>query len=117
MPEAALSDEELGALEAEMAQVCGVLNAATGRLVALIAKALATGAWQQTGICSPVHWVAWQCGVSPAHARSLVSMANRLGELPAIRAALEAGSLSEDQARVVCRHAPAGVDAEVAGFA
>jgi hypothetical protein len=44
-------------------------------------------------------------------------MANRLGELPATRAALEAGSLSEDQARVVCRHAPAGVDAEVAGFA
>jgi hypothetical protein len=71
-----------------MAQVCGVLNAATGRLVALIAKALASGAWQQGGVCSPGHWVAWQCGLSSAHARSLVTMANRLGELPVTRAAL-----------------------------
>jgi len=117
MAEAALSDQEVGALEAEMAQVCGVLNAATGRLVALIAKALATGARQQAGICSPGHWVAWRCGLAPARARSLVSMANRLGELPATRAALEAGSLSEDQAAVVCRHAPASTDAEMAAFA
>jgi len=100
-----------------MAEVCGVLNAATGRLVALIAKAVATGAWQQGGICSPGHWVAWQCGLSPARARSLVSMANRLGGLPATRAALEAGRLSEDQVAVVCRHAPASTDAEMAAFA
>jgi len=35
--------QEAARLEAEMAQVCGVINAATGRLVDLIAKVLATG--------------------------------------------------------------------------
>ena len=44
-------------------------------------------------------------------------MARRLSELPATRAALEAGELSEDQVALVCRHAPARHDAEVAAFA
>jgi len=117
MAEAALSDDEVAGLESEMAKVCGVLNAATGQLVSLVAKVVATGAWQQAGICSPGHYVAWQCGLSPARARSLVSMANRLDELPATGAALRAGAISEDQAAVVCRHAPASTDAEMAAFA
>ncbi|MDQ4068890.1 MAG: HNH endonuclease [Actinomycetota bacterium] len=104
-------------LEAEIAQVCGVLNAATGRLVDLIAGVLETESWQGCGIRSASHWVAWKCGVSPARARSLVLMARRLGELPETRAALEAGELCEDQVAVVCRHAPASVDAEAAELA
>jgi hypothetical protein len=44
-------------------------------------------------------------------------MARRLGELPETRAAFEAGELSEDQAAVVCRQAPAHVDGQVATLA
>lgn len=44
-------------------------------------------------------------------------MARRLGELPETRAALDAGELCEDQVAVVCRHAPASVDAEAAELA
>ena len=40
-----------------------------------------------------------------------------MGELPETKAALEAGELSEDQVGVVCRHAPPGIDAEVAQLA
>jgi len=105
---------EAARLEAELAEVCGVLNAATGRLVSLIAQVLATESWQGWGIRSASHWVAWKCGVSPARARGLVLMARRLGELPEMKAALEAGELCEDQVAVVCRHTPAAVDAEVA---
>jgi hypothetical protein len=61
-------EAEAARLEAEMAEVCGVLNAATGRLVGLIARVLETEAWQGWGIRSAEHWVAWKCGVSPRRA-------------------------------------------------
>src|SRR5947209_3376314 len=108
---------EADVIEAEMAQVCGVLNATTGRLVALVAQALDSGAYQQAGIHSPEQWVAWKCGVSRGRARRLVAMARRLPQLPKTKESLEAGALSEDQVAVVCRHAPAACDAEVAAFA
>jgi len=104
-------------LEAAMAVECGIANAAAGRLVAVIAELLAGGFWQIAGIHLPEQWVAWKCGVSPQRARTLVTMARRLGELPATRTALEAGELSEDQVAVICRHAPATVDDEVAELA
>ena len=104
-------------LEDEIAQVCGVINAAVGRLVGLIAEVLETGAWEGAGIRSAQQWVAWKCGVSPGRARRLVAMARRLGELPETKAAMEAGELCEDQVAVICRHAPAGIDAQVAELA
>ena len=104
-------------LEAEIAQVCGVMNAAVGRLVSLIADVLETGAWEGAGIRSAQQWVAWRCGVSLGRARRLVAMARRLGELPETKAAMEAGELAEDQVAVICRHAPARIDAQAAELA
>jgi len=106
-----------GELEAEIAEVCGVMNATTARLVALIARVLETEVWQVSGIHCASQWVAWQCGVSPSRARSLVAMARRRDELASTSAAFDAGELCEDQVAVICRHAPAGIDAEVAGLA
>lgn len=104
-------------LEGEIARICGVMNASTARLVALLARVLETGTWQVAGIHSPSQWVAWKCGLSPARARSLVAMARRRVELPITTAAFDAGELCEDQVAVICHHAPAGVDAEVAELA
>ena len=104
-------------VEEEMAQVCGALNAATGRLVSLIARALQSGACEGTGVHSPEQWVAWKCGLSGGRARRLVAMARRLPELAHTASALQAGELSEDQVAVVCRHARAYADAEVATLA
>jgi hypothetical protein len=106
-----------GKLEAEIARTCGVINAATGRLVSLLSEVLESGVWQVAGIHSASQWVAWHCGVSPARARSLLSMARRREELPVTSAAHEAGELCEDQVAVIVRHAPAGVDAQVADLA
>src|SRR5690349_18764542 len=100
-------------LETELAEVCHVINVATGRLLSVIARVLEAESWKIPGVHSPSQWVAWKCGVSPARARTLVLMAGRLAELPESRAALESGEAAEDQLAVVCRHAPASMDAEV----
>jgi hypothetical protein len=110
-------EPESSELQAEIARTCGVMNATTGHLVSLLARVLESGCWQVAGIHSPTQWVAWQCGVSPARAKSLLSMARRRAELPVTAAAHEAGELCEDQVAVICRHAPAGVDAQVAELA
>ena len=104
-------------LEEKIAQACGVMNAATGRLVKLLSAVLRSGSWQVSGIHSPSHWVAWKCGVSPRRARELVAMARRHGELPETAAAFEAGELCEDQVAVIARRAPAHIDAEAATLA
>ena len=104
-------------LEDEIAQVAGVINAATARLVHLIARVLETESWQGAGIRSASHWVAWRCGVSPARAKRLVLMAHRLAELPETRAAFDEGALCEDQVAVICRHAPPSFDADAAVLA
>jgi hypothetical protein len=44
-------------------------------------------------------------------------MARRIPELPATRAALESGEISDEQAAVICRHAPTAIDDEVATLA
>src|SRR5829696_8629092 len=110
-------EPESSELEAQIAETCGLLNATTGRLVSLLARVLESGCWQVAGIHSPTQWVAWQCGVSPARARSLLSMARRRAELPVTSGAHEAGELCEDQVAVICRHAPAGLDDQMAELA
>ena len=115
--DAAVKEAVASELEAEIAQVCGLMNAITGQLVGLIARVLETESWQGAGIRSASQWVAWKCGVSPSRAGALVLMARRLAELPETRAALEAGELCEDQVAVVCRHVPAAVDTEAAELA
>ncbi|PZS16108.1 MAG: hypothetical protein DLM54_11660, partial [Acidimicrobiales bacterium] len=109
-----MDDTAAKRIDDEIAEVCGTLNATAGRLVALIAQALESGAYAVAGIHSAEQWVAWTCGVSPGRARRLVAMARRLGELPETRAALEAGELGEDQVAVICHHTPSAYDAEAA---
>ncbi len=113
----AITGAEIDALERRVAAVTGLLNATTGRLVELIGEALATGAWEQAGIRSPAHWVAWQTGMSTKRAKRLVRIATRAGELPVTTAAFGAGSLSEDQVAPIAAHVPAAHDAELADFA
>ncbi len=111
------SEAGASVLEDEIAEVCGILNVATGRLVSLIGRVLATESYAGAGIRSPEQWVAWKCGVSLGRARTLVSMARRLPELPVTGVALEAGELAEDQVAVICRHTPDHNDAEAAELA
>ena len=71
-------------LESEVAEVAGVLNAAHGRLVELTAELIETDAWRGWGTRSIEHWLVWQAGLSPYHARQVASIARRHDELPEI---------------------------------
>ncbi|MCZ7536457.1 MAG: HNH endonuclease [Acidimicrobiia bacterium] len=110
-------DGEIDALESEMAGLAGVVNAASGRLVALVADGLARGLWEQGGVQSPAHWLTWQLGVSTGQARRILALARRAGELPATMAAFAAGELSLDQASVIARHVPADREEPAADLA
>ena len=107
----------LAELETAVAEVCGVLNAAHARLVALVADALAADAWQGWGIHSPAQWVAWQTGLSPARAAEVVRIASRRAELPATIEAFEAGALTVDQVAVVAGRVPGRYEASACELA
>ena len=104
-------------IEAGLAEVSGQLNAAHGRLVELVAAALACRCWEGAGILTCEQWVAWHTGCSPHRARELVAVARRQAELPETVSALRSGELSLDQVAVVAAHTPARYEAAVAGFA
>lgn len=111
------SDRAADWAESRIAEIMGVLNAATAELVSVIAEVLRTAAWGGGGLRSPEHWVAWKAGVSPARAKALVRMARRRGELPALEARFAEGRISEDAMRHVARRVPSSRDAEVAELA
>lgn len=105
------------ALQTRIADLCGHLNVLHAQLVDTVVEALDGDLWQQWGIRSPDHWLAWQTGLSPARARQLVDTARRARELPATFAAFADGELSVDQVVTVARHTPTHNDAEVCELA
>lgn len=88
----------------------GVINSAFGELVAAIGPVVADEVGLGPGVHTPAAWVAWRTGLSPAHARNLVRLAERAEELPVATAALVAGELSVDQAAEIARHVHAVYD-------
>ena len=59
--------------------------------------------WAAEGALSPSGWLTHHGGLSVVSARRLVALAHRLGDAPVTEAALQAGSLSVDQAVIVAR--------------
>lgn len=116
-PEMAAFEADVSALEAEIAELVGVINAANGQLVALVGDALSADLWKQWGIHSPAHWLGWQAGLTPAHAEGIVQLAARRAELPTAVAALRGGEISLDAAVAIGRRAPAGYDQSTTEFA
>ncbi len=105
------------ALQTRIAELCGHLNVLHAQLVDTIVEALDGELWQQWGIRSPEHWLAWQTGLAPTRARQLVDTARRKAELPVTFTAFADGELSVDQVVTVARHTPAHNDAEVCELA
>jgi Domain of unknown function (DUF222)/HNH endonuclease len=110
-------DMDTADLETRLADVCGVLNAAHAQLVALIAEALETGAWDVPGVRCAQHWVAWKTGLSPARAKQVVQIASRTPELPVTLGMFADGELAIDQVAVVSRFVPEHNDSQAAELA
>ena len=81
-------------LQERIAGLCGQLNVLHAQLVDTVVEALDGRLWEQWGIRSPEHWLAWQTGMSPAHARQIVAAARRRRELPMTFAAFADGELN-----------------------
>jgi hypothetical protein len=104
-------------VEQELASVCGELNQSYARLVALVSRALVDESWAIAGVRSADHWLIMRAGLSPARARTIVAVARRREQLPAVIGEFGHGQLSVDQVAVVARYAPAHVEASVAELA
>lgn len=98
--------EDGRALEPRIGELCGQLNAVHAELVDVIADAARTGAWQGAGIRSLSHWVSWKCGMSNAHARQLVDIAERRESHPELSARFDDGLVSVDQAAIAVQCHP-----------
>ena len=104
-------------VERELASLCGVLNASYARLVSITAAALDDESWAIAGVRSPEHWLTMRAGLSPFHARQVVTVARRHDELPSVMGEFANGQLSLDQVAVVARYTPAHMEASVAELA
>ncbi|CAN5717453.1 HNH endonuclease signature motif containing protein [soil metagenome] len=104
-------------LEADIAGVMGVVNAANGRLVEMVADCVESELWNVYGIHSPAHWVAWQMGMTHGRAGAIVTLASRRDELPTTIAALVAGDVSLDAAVAIGQRAPADYAQSICEFA
>ena len=98
--------------------IVGVLNSQHAALVDRVVVLLVDERlWAGEGMTSMSAWVAWRAGMSPAMARSIVAIAERVDELPASIEAFRRGELSLDQMATIARNAPAWADVQSRDYA
>ena len=105
------------AIEVELREVTGVINAAEARRVELVAEMVDRGDWHTRGWRSAQHWVSFTCGVASSTAQRLVAIAARRCELPDVHEVFCSGGLSVDQVKVVTDTVPAHYDSSAARVA
>ena len=91
------------ALEAEITDLWGHLNAATYRFLELLAKFDRTGGWGHQGCASCAQWLNLKCGIGPVAAREKVRVARALEHLPKLSAAFRHGQVSYSKVRAITR--------------
>jgi hypothetical protein len=102
---------------AELADLCGVVNAAHGRMIEVVADVLADDAWVISGILSPRHWLTWQTAMTDASASAVVHLATRRDDLAATVAATVEGRLSLALAGLIARYVPTEFEADALDLA
>ena len=110
MAERQREEQALEALEAEITELWGHINAATAHFLALLAEFDHREGWAQHGISSCAHWLSWQCGIGPVAAREKVRVARALTSLPKIAEAFGEGRLSYSKVRALTRVATAATE-------
>ncbi|MDC1286422.1 HNH endonuclease [Gammaproteobacteria bacterium] len=91
------------ALEREITDLCAQINAASYRLLQLVAELDNEAPWGAWGLTSCAHWLNWRCGIGMNAAREKVRVAHALRELPQISASFATGELSFSKVRAVTR--------------
>src|ERR1700722_9251657 len=93
----------LAALEAQITELAGQLNAAQYRWLMLIAEFDRLEGWSDGLLRSCAHWLNFKCGLNLGAAREKVRVAHALASLPKIAAAMARGELSYSKVRAVSR--------------
>jgi len=105
-------------LDVAVNNIVGVLNSQHAALVDRVVVLLGDERlWAGEGMTSMSAWVAWRAGMSPAMARSVVAIAERVDELPVSIEAFRRGELSLDQMATIARNAPAWTDVQSRDYA
>jgi hypothetical protein len=91
------------ALEAEVTELWGHLNAATYRFLTMIAELDREKAYERHGLANTAQWLNWQCGIGPVAAREKVRVARALERLPEISDAFGKGEISYSKVRAMTR--------------
>jgi len=100
------------ALEREITELCAQINAASCRLLQLIAALDDEAPWGAWGLTSCAHWLNWRCGIGMNAAREKVRAAHALKQLPLVCAAFAGGELSFSKVRALTRVADTANEAE-----
>lgn len=95
-----LSDAEL---ESELLTWAGRVAAGKAVVLRLLGEVDARGTWEQHGLRSCAHWVAWRLGVTLTTAQERVRVARALRVLPAVAGAFGQGRVSYAQVRAISR--------------
>ncbi|WP_157546509.1 DUF222 domain-containing protein, partial [Mycobacterium sp. IS-1742] len=101
----------------ELSELAGQRNAIDGRIVEIAAEIDRERLWGATGARSVAALVAWKTGVSPANAKTITTIADRIEEFPRCIADLREGRLSLDQVGVIAQGAGPGSDQHYAELA
>lgn len=108
----------LGNVDAVVNRIAGMLNVQHARLVDQAVLLLANEQlWVGQGMTTMTAWLRWRCGVSHSTAKALVTVAERVDELPQSVAAFRGGQLSLDQMATIARHAPSWTDEQSRDYA
>ena len=103
MAEREREDKALNALETQIMDVWGHINAATAHFLTLVAEFDRREGWAQYGLASCAQWLNWQCGIGRVAATEKVRTARALESLPKISAAFGEGRLSYSKVRALTR--------------
>ncbi len=104
-------DPGIDPLGDEIALLCAHINAATYKLLRLLARYDEEGHWE--GFRSCAHWLSWRTGISIGPAREKMRVARCLPSLPLISGALARGEVSYSKVRAMTRVATADNEAEL----
>jgi hypothetical protein len=95
--------DDLEALESELTNLAGHLNAGNYRFLMLLAEFDRRGGHVGMGIASCAHWLSWRCGIGLIAAREKVRVARALEQLPKVADAMRRGVLSYCKVRALTR--------------
>lgn len=102
-PDPALADLDDERVEIEVRTLASQIAATTCRWLVFVAELVVRDIWSAQGARTPAAWLSWAVGMGSSTAREHVRVALRLRELPVIREAFAAGTISYSKVRAITR--------------